>query len=79
MGLKDRIARLEGEGPELCEERPPCRGLVYTEMVRFPDGTHVRLGDPPPPLCETCPYREGREGGAPRPPIRHIEVWRTYS
>ena len=69
MGLKDRLKILEGAyGPELCEGRFYER-LVTTKRVLHPDGREERIGDPPPPLCATCPERS-----SPRPRVRHIEV-----
>ena len=72
MAIRDRLRRLEGDhGPEMCEERA-CTRIVTTEAIRYPDGTMSPVGDPPPPLCESCPYREGSG------PIRHIVVVRSY-
>jgi hypothetical protein len=69
VALSDRLKRLEGEhGPELCEERY-CTRLVTTELVLHPEGREERIGNPPPPLCASCPYASD-----PRAPIRHIEV-----
>ncbi len=73
MALSRRLKKLEGNyGPELCEERHCLRPTTFVEVIRYPDGTMSPVGDPPPPLCESCPYREG--GG----PIRHILVVRSY-
>ena len=71
MGIKDRLRRLEGDGPELCEERT-CTRMVHTELIRYPGGTEVRLGEEPPELCASCPYLAGRG------PIRRIEIVRPY-
>jgi hypothetical protein len=46
--------------------------LTTTEISLYPDGTDERLGEGPPPLCGTCPYREG--GG----PIRHLVITKRY-
>jgi len=70
MGLAARVKRLEGDGPELCDQRY-CMRLTTTEVNLYPDGTEERLGEGPPPLCEHCPYREGG-------PIRHIEIIKRY-
>lgn len=71
MGIKERLRRLEAErGPTLCEERN-CLRRITTETIRYPDGTEVRLGEGPPPLCKQCPYRDGG-------PIRHVEILKRY-
>jgi hypothetical protein len=67
MAIKDRLRRLEGDGPDLCEEAH-CQRIVTTETIVYPDGTEEQIGEGLPPLCEACPYHEG--GG----PIRHIVV-----
>jgi hypothetical protein len=71
MAIKDRLRRLEGDGPYLCQEAY-CQRIVFTETIVHPDGTEEQIGEGPPPLCEACPYREG--GG----PIRHIEVIKNH-
>ena len=72
MAVRDRLRRLEGDhGPELCSE-PHCLRIITTEVIRYPDGSEEYVGDPPPPMCESCPYREG--GGT----IRHIVVVKSY-
>jgi hypothetical protein len=69
MALRDRLKTLEAAyGPELCEGRF-CTRLVTTELVLHPDGREERIGDPPPPLCATCPERS-----SPTPRVRHIKV-----
>ena len=70
MGLAARVKRLEGNGPELCEEGY-CMRLVTTELILYPDGTMDQIGEAPPPKCAACPYREGGL-------IRHIEVVKRY-
>jgi len=67
VAIEDRLKRLEGEGPELCAERP-CAVVRFTEVILHPDGTEERLGKEPPALCEECPTLTGRA------PMRRIEV-----
>jgi hypothetical protein len=63
------LNRLEREqGLELCEERY-CLWTTFTETNVYPDGTHERIGNPPPELCASCPERS-----SPTPRVRHIEV-----
>jgi hypothetical protein len=70
VALRDRLKRLEGDyGPELCEERYCIWAPTFTEVIRHPDGREERIGDPPPPLCASCPERL-----SPTPRVRHIEV-----
>jgi hypothetical protein len=67
VAIRDRLRRLEGDGPKLCADAS-CVRIVVTE-VRYQDGQEVLLkGTPPPPPCGMCPYSEG--GG----PINHIQV-----
>ncbi len=71
--LGSEVERLRrAVGPELCAERP-CRRVSTVEVVRHPDGTEERLGEPPPALCASCPERSN-----PKPRIRHIKVVRAY-
>ncbi len=71
MAIRNRLRRLEEDnGPELCPERY-CLHIIISELIRYSDGTEVRLGDPSPPLCDSCPHRDGD-------PIRRIEVVRQY-
>jgi hypothetical protein len=41
------------------------------EVIHYPDGLEERLGEGPPPLCESCPYRED---GGPEGRIRVVEI-----
>jgi hypothetical protein len=73
MGLEKGLRRLEAQrGPKLCEERHCMRAPTFVEVIHNSDESEERLGCEPPPLCESCPYREG--GG----PIRHLEVVKRY-
>jgi len=75
VALSDRLKKLEGHhGPKLCEERYCMWAPTFVEVVRLPDGSEERVGREPPPLCSTCPYREGTERGQ----IRVIEVVKRY-
>jgi hypothetical protein len=66
------VGRLEGaHGPQLCMERP-CMRITTMEVSRYPGDIEEKVSELPPPLCESCPYREG--GG----PIRHVEVVKRY-
>ena len=71
MGLATRVKRLEGDAPELCEERY-CMRRTTAELIRYPDGTEERLGEDSHPKCEVCPYREVAG------PRRHVEIVKRY-
>ena len=74
MALSDRLNRLEGHYcPELCEERHCTRPTTLVEVVSYPDGTEERVDTQPPPLCQTCPDRDGERSRR----IRVIEVHRS--
>jgi hypothetical protein len=76
VALSDRLSRLEGEyGLEVCEKRYCMWAPIFVEVIHYPDGTEERLGEGPPPLCESCSYREG---GGPGGRIRMVEVMKRY-
>jgi len=81
VAIRERLRRLEGDGPELCESCPhkgPILCLVATRIV-YPDGSEEfhrdpeDPGDEPTQFCARCPYGPGGE----EPPITLIEVVRT--
>jgi hypothetical protein len=75
VALRDRLNRLEGEkGPELCEERYCRWAPTFVEVIYYPDSMEVRVGREPPPLCPSCPYRDGGEPGQ----VSLVEVVKRY-
>ena len=60
--------RVENRKVALCPK--PCKGPITMSQRRLmPDGSVEVSGEPPPPLCPTCPDRDN-----PDAPIRHIVV-----
>ena len=73
MALGDRLKRIEERlGPPLCPERLCARAPVYTRLILHADGTEEQVGDPPPPLCASCPERSDPRSGA-----RHVVIVRN--
>jgi hypothetical protein len=68
------LERLRGAvGPALCADPAPCAVTTSSEVRIMPDGSEVRTGPEPRPLCEGCPERVN-----PRRPVLHVEVRLDY-
>ena len=82
MGIRDRLARLEGDEARLCEgsaspcQRWPIRTVEVTRRI-YEDGSEdwqrPPRADKRKPLCEQCPYGPGGK----KQPIRTIKIVRT--
>jgi hypothetical protein len=69
VGIEERLQRLEAAKPDLCEQRPCREPIAMTQKRLMPDGSVEVSGEPPPPLCDTCPEHNNPKAG-----IRQLEV-----
>jgi len=84
VAIEDRLRRLEGGRPQLCDACPYDGPVQYLEALRiiYPDGSEDIQRDPkdtsdePVKLCGRCPYGPGGALQDERP-LEAIEVVRT--